>query len=88
MYDEERRLSGGSDSCWSGADSDSDSEAVLGEGELVRLRQGPLQPDSRTPTVLGKRVQREEVPLHPRGLAPKRLRELGGPREAAAEERR
>ena len=26
--------------------------------------------------MLGKRVQREEVPLHPRGLAPKRMREL------------
>ena len=38
VYDEERRLSGGSESCWSGADSDSDSEAELGEGELVRLR--------------------------------------------------
>ena len=76
MYDEERRLFGGSDSCRSGADSGFDSEAELGEGELVRLRQGPLQPDSRTPTVLGKRVQREEVPLQPKGLAPKRLREL------------
>jgi hypothetical protein len=76
VHDEERRLPEGSDSCWSGADSDSDSEAELGEGELVRLRQGPLQPDSRTPAVLGKRVQREEVPLHPRGLAHKRMREL------------
>ena len=35
VYDEERRMSGGSDSCWSAADSDSDSEAELGEGELV-----------------------------------------------------
>ena len=28
-YDEERRQSEGSDSCWSGADSDSDSAAEL-----------------------------------------------------------
>ena len=93
VYAEERRLSDGSDSCWSGTGSDSDSEAELEadsgplvqegalavaaqEGELVRLGQGPLQPDSRAPTVLGKRVQREEVPLHPRGVAPKRMREL------------
>ena len=95
VYDEARRLSDGSDSCWSGADSDSDSvaelEVVSGplalegavvvaaqEGELVGLGQGPLQLGSRAPApaVLGKRVQREEVPLHPRGLAPKWMREF------------
>ena len=49
------------------------------EGELVGLGQGPLQPDGRrapAPAVLGKRVQREEAPLQPRGLAPKRMSEL------------
>ena len=33
IYDEERRLSEGSDSCWSGAGSDSDSAAEMGGGE-------------------------------------------------------
>ena len=46
-----------------------DGEVVMAaqEGELVGLGRGPLQPDSRAPTMLGKRVQKEEVPLHPRG---------------------
>jgi hypothetical protein len=33
IYDEERRLSEGSDSCWSGAGSDSDNAAEMGGGE-------------------------------------------------------
>ena len=84
VYDEGRRLSDGSDSCWSDAGSDSDSEAELEvgsrppalegavvvaaqEGELVELGLGPLQLDGKAPAVLGKRVQREENPLHPGG---------------------
>ena len=47
-YDEERRLSEGSDSCWSGADSDTDSavelevvkEPLEGEGAVVEAAQG------------------------------------------------
>ena len=91
-YDEERRLSEGSDSCWSGADSDTDSAAELEVGreppevegaavvaaqggELEGVAQGPLQPDGRAPAVLGRREQGEVGPLHPRGLAPKRLRD-------------
>ena len=90
MYDEERRLSDGSDSCWSDAGRDSDSEAELEvgsrssalegavvvaaqEGELVESGLGPQQPDGKAPAVLGKRVQREEDPLHPGGVAPKRM---------------
>ena len=42
----------------------------------MELGLGPLQPDGKAPTVLGKRVQREENPLHPRGLASKRMRDL------------
>ena len=42
----------------------------------MKLGLGPLQPDGKAPAVLGKRVQREENPLHPRGLAPKRMRDL------------
>ena len=38
------------------------------------MEQGHLQPDGRAPAGLGKRVQREEGPLHPGGLAPKRMR--------------
>ena len=33
IYDEERRLSEGSDSCWSGAESDSNNAAEMGGGE-------------------------------------------------------
>ena len=44
------------------------------EEELVGEGQGPLQPDGRAPTMLGKRVQRVESSLHPRGGAPERLR--------------
>ena len=91
VSDEGRRLSGRSCSCSSGTDSGFDSEAELREGELVSLRQVPLHPDNRTPTVLGKRVQREEVSLHSMGLAPKRLKKSahwpGGPIQAAREER-
>ena len=93
VYDEERRLSEGSDSCWSDAGSNSDIEAGLEvgsrpsalegavvvaaqEGEQVGLGLGPLQPDGKSPAVLRKRVQREEDPLHPTGLAPKRMRDL------------
>ena len=46
------------------------------EGELVGLGQGPLQPDGKGPAVLGKRMQREGNPLHPRELTPKRMRDL------------
>ena len=90
VYDGERRLFDGSDSCWSCSDSDSGSEAVpklgigpptLGGavvvaargGELVGEGHGPLQHDGRAPAMLGKRVQRGESPLYPRGLAPKRV---------------
>jgi len=59
VYDEERRQPEGSDSCWSGADSDSDSAAEL---EVV----------SGLPALGGAG---EEAPLKPRGLAPKRMRE-------------
>jgi hypothetical protein len=60
-YDEARRQSDGSDSCWSGADSDSDSAAEL---EVVD-----------EPSALeGAAAEQGEVePLRPRGLAPKRL---------------
>ena len=37
---------------------------------------GPLQPDVKAPTVLRKRVQTEEDPLHPKGPAPERIRDL------------
>ena len=91
VYDEARRQSDGSDSCWSCSDSDTGSVAELeacneppalegagvvavGEGELVGEGQDPLQPDGRVPAVLGKMMQRVESSLHPRGLAPKRLR--------------
>ena len=47
---------------------------IVQEGELVGAGQGPLQPDGRAPAVLGMRVQRVESPLHPGGLAPKRMR--------------
>ena len=62
-YDEARRQSDGSDSCWSGADSDSDSAAEL---EVVK-----------EPSALeGAAAEQGEVePLRPRGLAPKRLRD-------------
>ena len=43
--------------------------------EMVGLGQGPLQPDGMVSAVLGKRVQRDVGPLHPRGLAPKRMRD-------------
>ena len=60
-YDEARRQSDGSDSCWSGADSDSDSAAEL---EVV---DGPS-------ALEGTAAEQGEVePLRPRGLAPKRL---------------
>ena len=60
VYDEERRLSDGSDSCWSGAGSDSDSEAELVVG-------------SRSPALEGAVVV---VTLGAaRGLAGKRKRE-------------
>ena len=42
-------------------------------GELVGEGQGALQPDGRAPAVLRKRVEREESPLYPGGLAPKRM---------------
>ena len=62
-YDEARRQSDGSDSCWSGADSDSDSAAEL---EVV----------SEPPALEGAAAEQGEVePLRPRGLAPKRLRD-------------
>jgi hypothetical protein len=65
-YDEARRQSDGthgSDSCWSGADSDSDSAVEL---EVVN-----------EPSALkGAAAEQGEVePLRPRGLAPKRLRD-------------
>lgn len=47
---------------------------VVQEGELVGTGQGPMQPDGRAPTVLGKRVQRVESPLHPGELAPTRMK--------------
>ena len=93
-YDEERRLSDGSDSCWShsGSDSGSVAELEVGSepsalesaellttqvGELVGVEQGHLQPDGKAPAGPRKRVQREESPLHPGGLAPKRMRDRG-----------
>ena len=42
----------------------------------MELGLGPLQPDGKAPTVLGKRVQREENPQHPGRLAPKRMLRL------------
>ena len=61
-YDEARRQSDGSDSCWSEAGSDSDSAAEL---EVVD-----------EPSALeGAAAEQGEVePLRPRGLAPRRLR--------------
>ena len=47
---------------------------TIREGELVGGGQGPVQPDGKTPTVLGKRVQRVESSQHPGELAPKRMR--------------
>ena len=90
VYDEARRQSDGSDSCWSDTDSDSDSAAeleVVDEssalkgaaaeqgGELEGAAQGPPQPDGRAPAMLGRSGQGEVEPLRPRGLAPKRLRD-------------
>ena len=62
-YDEARRQSDGSDSCWSGADSDSDSAAEL---EVVD-----------EPSALEGAAAEQGVvePLRPRGLAPKRVRD-------------
>ena len=40
------------------------------EGEQVGLGLDPLQPDGKAPAVPRKMVQREETPLHPKGLAP------------------
>ena len=84
-YDEERRLSEGSDSCWSGADSDTDSAAELevvkepleGEGAVVEAAQGgELEGvNGWAPAVPGRNGQGEVEPLRPRGLAPKRLRD-------------
>jgi hypothetical protein len=84
-YDEERRLSEGSDSCWSGADSDSDSAAELevdkepleGEGAAVVAAQGgELEGvNGWAPAVPGRNGKGEVEPLRPRGLAPKRLRD-------------
>ena len=63
VYDEARRQSDGSDSCWGGTDSDFDSAAEL---EVVD-----------EPSALeGAAAEQGEVePLRPRGLAPKRLRD-------------
>ena len=63
------RSAGAARQCWG------DFSAAQG-GELVGEGQGPLQPDGRAPAVLGKRVQREESPLYPGGLAPKRMRDV------------
>ena len=62
-YDEERRQSEGSDSCWSGADSDSDSAAEL---EVIN-----------EPSALESAAEEQGVvePPRPKGLAPKRLRD-------------
>jgi hypothetical protein len=62
-YDEERRQSEGSDSCWSGADSDPDSAAEL---EVV---------DEPSALEDAAAEQGEVEPLRPSGLAPKRLRD-------------
>ena len=60
-YDEARRQSDGSDSCWSGADSDTDSAAEL---KVV----------SEPSALEGAAAERGEVePLRPRGLAPKNV---------------
>ena len=65
-YDGERRLSEGSDSCWSGADSDSDSAAEL---EVVKE---PLAVEGAA-VVATQGGELEEVaqgPLQPNGRAP------------------
>ena len=62
-YDEARRQSDGSDSCWSGADSDSDSAAELEVADEPSALEGAAA------------EQGEVEPLRPRGLAPKRLRD-------------
>ena len=84
-YDEERRLSEGSDSCWSGADSDTDSAAELEAGReppevegaaVVAARGGELEGVCGWATaVSGRNEQGEVEPLRPRGVAPKRLRD-------------
>ena len=84
-YDEERRLSEGSDSCWSGADSDTDSAAELEVGReppevegaaVVAAQGGELEGVCGWATaVSGRNEQGEVEPLRPRGVAPKRLRD-------------
>ena len=62
---------------------------VAAQDEQVGPGLGPLQPDGKAPVVLRKRVQREQNPLHPKGLAPKRMRLghwPGGSRQTSAEE--
>ena len=65
MYDEERRLSYGSDSCWSDAGSDSDSEAELEVGSRPPALAGAV-----VVATLGRGVEGAA-----RGLAGKRKRE-------------
>jgi hypothetical protein len=62
-YDEARRQSDGSDSCWSGADSDSDSAAEL----EVAVEPSALEGAAAE--------QGEAESLRPKGLTPKRLRD-------------
>ena len=71
-YDEERRLSDESDSCWNHSGSDSGNVTELEVGNKPAL--GHLQPDGKAPAGPRRKVRREESPLYPGGPAPKRMR--------------
>ena len=72
VYDEERRLSEGSDSCWSDAGSDSDSAAEIEvdtgpialEGAVVAVIQGGEE-ESAAVELAGKRKRRNELAQQP-----------------------
>ena len=71
-YDEERRLSEGSDSCWSGACSDSDSateievstEPIALEGAVVAVLQGG-EGEGAAGERAGKRKREDELTQQP-----------------------
>ena len=70
VYDEERRLSEGSDSCWSDAGSDSDSEAELEVGSRPPALEGAVVVAAQE----GEQVGLGLGPLQPDGKAPAVLR--------------
>ena len=82
VYDEERRLSDGSDSCWSGAGSDSDSEAELVVGSRPPALEGAVMVAAHSAQE-GELVGVGQGPLQPDGKVPavlgKRVQREGNP---------